>query len=125
VSAAGRLPLPGFDAPFSRSEREATAFAEWFCAGGLGSYKLDERSLELFSGLHYCRKRKTWMARFVPPRGKKSALKYREATYTEVLAFARLLNDGRLKPTESVRALTAFEIKFDREAAKLRFPKPQ
>jgi alkanesulfonate monooxygenase SsuD/methylene tetrahydromethanopterin reductase-like flavin-dependent oxidoreductase (luciferase family) len=115
----------GSETSLAESEREARAFAKRFCAGGIGDYKLDESSIARYDGLRYCKERQTWMAHFVPAPGQKSALKHSDSTYTEVLALARLFNDNRIKPSECVRALTDFEIKYDHEAAKFRFPEPQ
>ncbi len=113
--------LRRFQARLLRSGPEAREFPEWLGEVSPTTYRMDERSLERFQGLHYSKDRGIWMARFVAPPGRKSALPHAEATFTEVLAFAKLLNACQVKPSESVRALAAFEAKFDREAAKLLF----
>jgi hypothetical protein len=103
------------------AESEAAAMD----TGELGRYyKADERSVELYEGLHYSEERGAWVARFVPTRPQKTKLPYSEATYAEVVDFARLLHKNQVKPSQSYKALVAFDARFDRSAAAINFPEP-
>ncbi len=90
--------------------------ADRFHDGGqLGDYYIcDERDLETFESIVFSTERDRWVARFIAPPGKPSALEYSEATYVEVLNFARLLHHNRIKPSESFRALAHLDAMLDR-----------
>jgi len=98
------------------AEREAQSLDD----GYLGSYYLaDERAVELFDGVRYSREHGAWVARFVPTRRGATKLAHSDATYAEVLDFARILHGSRVKPSQSYRALVALDDRFDRACAAL------
>jgi hypothetical protein len=85
-------------------------------------YTSDERCVELFDGVYFSSDRGSWIARFIPTHPERTRLERSESTYIEVLEFARLLHDSRIKPSESCKALQALDSRFDREVARLDFP---
>ncbi len=87
-------------------------------------YQSDERQVELFQDIAYSENRKEWVARFTPTDPKSSSLSISEGNYIEVLEFARLLHESKIKPSQSCKALLAFDAHIDCEAAKLVFPIP-
>ena len=82
-------------------------------------YVADECEMERFSELFFCPERQTWVARFTPAEAADTELAYSDATYSEVLQFARFLHESRIKPSESYRALLALDAHFDQELARI------
>ena len=90
--------------------------------GQIGSfYVSDEATVELYDGVYHSAERREWLARFTPTNPDQTKLAHSDATYLEVLEFARFLHDCRIKPSQSFKALAAFDTVIDREAVKLFF----
>ena len=63
----------------------------------------------------------TSICRFVQANPVRPDRRCAEATLSEVMEFANMLNNRRVKPSQALRALTAFGVRLDRAVAKLEF----